>query len=361
MSMANLNTQINDFLARPKLNDLIIFSRQMYSLSKAGVPINRSISVVKESAQNVALKAALASIIISIESGKSLSEAMSKHASIFPVIMRALISVGENTGALDSVFKQIAAHLQREDDTRKRIKAAMRYPMMVIITITIAIGIINLVVVPSFANFFASFGAELPTPTKILIASSSFTINYWYIVLMFLVGIITAWCTYIRTPAGRMAWDRAKLKIPLIGNIVNRSLLSRFARSFALTSRTGVPLLQAIKIIADTTDNVFVSARIMSMCERIERGESLGNSAKASGMFSSLVLQMITIGEETGEVDQMLDEVADFYEQELDYDLKRLSSSIEPILLIIVAAMVLVLALGVFLPMWDISKVALGK
>lgn len=359
--LPDILANFKNMLGNPGLEDLIIFSRQMYSLTKAGVPITKAISVVKESATNEKLTKALSDIIVGIESGKSLADSMSKHIRIFPTLMRALINVGENTGALDEVFKQISAHLQREGDTKKRIKGAMRYPIMVIITIVVAIGVINLAVVPAFANFFKSFGAELPLPTRILIASSNFMINYWYIVILLIGAMVGGWIAFLKTPAGEMLWDRFKTKIPLIGTIIERSLLARFARSFSLTFRTGVPLLQSIEIIANTTDNVYIAAKIMNMRERIERGESLSAAARACGMFSTLVLQMITIGEETGEVDKLLDEVADFYEQELEYDLKALSGAIEPILIAIVAVMVLILALGVFLPMWDISQVALGK
>lgn len=356
-----LLARIHTLITRPGLNDLIIFSRQMYSLTKSGVPLLRAIRVLADNVKAEGLQMALEDILIRLDSGQSLAAAVGRHPNIFPGLMQSLINVGESTGDLDEVFRQIAMYLDRESDTKKRIKAAMRYPMIVLITIVIAIGIINVLVVPAFAQFFSRFGAALPLPTKILIASSNFMINYWYVVVLFIILTITCWISYIKTAQGRMMWDRTKLKIPLIGSIIERSLLARFARSFALTARTGVPLLEAIGVIAKTTDNVFVAERIMSMRQSIEHGEQLTTAARGCGMFSSLVMQMMTIGEETGEVDRLLDEVADFYERELEYDLKKLSEAIEPILIIIVAGMVLVLALGVFLPMWDLSKVALGK
>ena len=346
---------------RPSLTDLIIFSRQMYSLTKAGVPIIRAIHVVADSVKNECLVTSLEDILLKLEGGQNLSSCMAQYPEVFPPLMQSLVNVGENTGNLDKVFYQIAIHLERESMTKKRLKSAMRYPLMVIITIMIAIGIINVLVVPAFASFFQSFGANLPLPTRILIASSNLTINYWYFIVIGILISTSSWIAYLKTDNGRMFWDFVKLKIPLVGSIIERSLLARFSRSFALTSKAGVPLLESIGIIAKTTDNVFVAERIMSMRKNIEHGESLTNAARYCGMFSPLVLQMMSIGEETGEVDRLLDEVSDFYEQELDYDLKKLSEAIEPIMIAIVAVMVLILALGVFLPMWDISRVALGK
>lgn len=349
-----------DFNA-PSLNDLIMFSRQMHSLTKAGVPIVRAIKTVADSAKNMKLEMALEDVVKKLEGGQSLATALYKHKDIFPTLMVALVNVGENTGNLDEVFKQISEHIGREADTRKKIKAAMRYPIMVLVAIFAAVTIINVFVIPVFAQFFAKFGADLPLPTRILIVSSNLTINYWHYCLAVLAGGIFFLRSFIKTPHGHYLWDRYKIKIPIIGSIVERALLARFARSFALTSRTGVPLLESINIIAKTTDNVYVSKKIMDMKVSIEHGEQLTASARGTGLFSQLVLQMMAIGEETGEVDKLLDEVADFYEEELDYDLKKLSESIEPILICVVAAMVLVLALGVFVPMWDISKVALKK
>lgn len=348
-------------IGAPSLTDLILFSRQMHSLTRAGVPIIKAINSVKDSVKNEKLKDALKDISTKLEGGQELYQIMNKHKDVFPEIMISLVEVGENTGKLDAVFEQAAVHLAREDLTKKQIKSAMRYPIIVIATIFVAVGIINVLVVPAFANFFSKFKSDLPLPTRILIASSNFTMEYWYIVLLFIISCVVGVIIFLRTDNGRLFWDRYKLKLPIIGSIISRALLARFSRSFALTSRTGVPLLNAIDIIKKTTGNVYVSDKISIMKDRISKGETLTEAAKESGMFSQLVMQMISIGEETGEVDKLLDEIGNYYEEELEYDLKKLSEAIEPILITIVAAMVLVLALGVFLPMWDIASVALKK
>lgn len=288
---------------KPSLEDLIMFSRQMYSLIRSGVPIIRAITVVGESIHNDELKLALKDITFSLESGQALGQAMSHYKDIFPTLMIALVNVGENTGSLDEVFHQIAIHLEREGETKKRIKTATRYPMVVFIAIFIAVGVINVVVVPAFSSFFNKFDAELPLPTQILITTSYITVNYWYLILLGIAGVVVSWLSYLKTTKGRLMWDKHKLQLPLIGGILQRSLLARFARAFALSVRTGVPLLEGIQMIAKTADNAHVGQNISLMRESIERGDSLSRSAKETKMFTPLVLQMLAIGEETGEID----------------------------------------------------------
>lgn len=348
-------------LDAPSVQDLSFLTRQMHSLVKAGVPIVRAVHVVQESCKNYKLKVALSDVIATLESGQSLGSALRKHPLIFPTLMTALVNVGENTGSLEEVFKQLSVHFERDIRTRNQVKAALRYPIIVVIVISLAIVVINILVIPAFAKFFTQFHSTLPLPTRILISISNFFVHYWGLMLAALVGIIFGINAYVRTTKGRRQWDILKLKIPLIGDILQRAMLARFARSFALSMRTGVPLLESIGMIARSTDNVYVSEQILTMRTTIEHGESLAISASKSEMFTPLVLQMLGIGEETGEIDKLLDEVADYYEQEVDYDVKKLGDAIEPILIIIIGGMVLLLALGIFLPMWDIWKVALGK
>lgn len=344
----------------PTNTDLIIFSKQMHALLRSGVPIIRSINIVGDSCKNQKLSTTLSNIATRLESGYAFAISIEKYHKIFPKLMGALISIGEHTGTLDKTFEQIANHLEKEEETKKRIKASIRYPILVICAICIAMIIMNIVVIPSFSGFFAQFHAKLPLPTRILIATSKFTKQYWWLILIAVgFGIFTL-ISYIKTKPGRYMWDRYKINLPLVGSIIERSLLSRFSRSFALCFRTGIPLLEAISLIAATCDNAYMEKKILDMKTNIEHGESMTIAAKNTGLFNSLILQMILIGEESGELDRLLDEVSNFYEQELDYDIKQLSSLIEPILIGIMAFMVLILALGIFLPMWELAKVT-GK
>lgn len=349
------------FRQRISVEELIIFSRQMHSLNKAGVPIIRALRGLAGSIKNDTLKETLYEVADTLESGVDLASSLNRHPEIFSALYVSVIHVGENTGRLDLAFKQVAGYLELERDTKKRIGEATRYPLFVIAAIVIATGVINVLVVPAFAKLFNSFNAELPWQTQFLISSSDFTVNNWYWIVLAIVGSILACRYYIATDIGRLNWDRMKLRVPLVGGIFERINLGRFARTYAMVARAGVPIIQALNVVGSAVGNRYVESKINGMRAKIERGENFSRVAQNSGMFSELVLQMIAVGEETGTMDELLDEVADFYEQEVDYDLKSLGDKIEPILLLIVAGMVLILALGVFLPMWDLSSAVKGR
>ncbi len=350
-------------LFRPKrvnLEELIIFSRQMFSLSKAGIPIVRALLGLGESMHNPYFKEILLDIARTLESGVDLASSLSRHPSVFTDLYVSVIHVGENTGRLDLSFKQVANYLELERETKKRIGAATRYPLFVIIAVFIAIGVINVLVVPAFANLFESFNADLPWQTRLLIGMSEVTMAYWPWILTTVIVVLFGSRYYIDTKEGRFNWDRVKLRLPLVGIIFERITLGRFARTYAMVLQAGIPVVQALTIVANSVGNSYMAVRIIEMRRLVERGESFARTANQSGLFSPLVLQMIAVGEETGNMDELLVEVADFYEQEVDYDLKSLSDKIEPIMLVVVAAMVLILALGVFLPMWDLSSAMQG-
>lgn len=345
----------------PSTKDLTFLSRQLYTLIKAGVPMLRSVNVVLESAKNIRLKEALENILAYMESGQSFAFGMRQHPKIFPSLMISLVGVGESTGGLDETFRQLSVHFSRDAKTSKQIKSALRYPMIIMVVISLAVAAVNIFVIPSFTKFFQQFKVDLPLPTKMLLASSHFFVNYWYILIIIIVSMIVGFTKFTNSSFGRPIWDKFKLHIPLIGKIIRLALMARFARSFALAIRTGVPLLDSIALISKTTDNAYVGDKVVSMCEYIKRGESITVAATRTGIFTPLILQMLTIGEETGELDKLLDQVADSYEEEVDYDVEQLGDAIEPILIACIAALVLLLALGIFLPMWDMSKVASNK
>lgn len=350
---AEKTTQAINFLTpNVSLDELVIFSRQMYSLTKAGIPIIRAVSGLTIT-KSVRLKVALIDIISSLEKGRNFSSALAQHPDIFNQLFVSVVHVGENTGRLDSAFLQLAKYLEREQETRKQIKAATRYPTFVIIAITAAIVILNIFVIPIFANMFDKFGTELPLMTRILLATSNFFINQWYVLVSVVLVSVFITKQYINTQAGLIKWDHLKIRMPVIGPIIERSLLARFSRSFSMMLKSGVPLTTALSLVADAVSNAYMAESILKMRRQIEKGESLTRVAVASNLFTPLVLQMISVGEETGRVDELLEEVSDFYEREVDYDLASLTSKIEPILISIVAVLVLILALGIFTPMWD--------
>ena len=342
------------------LTDLIMFSRQMYSLMKAGIPIIRAIEGLAQSTNSVRLQQILQELVDQLENGRNLSQAMAVHPAVFSRLMVSIVHVGENTGRLDEAFLQLTYYFEQELETRKQIKQATRYPFFVLLTLIVAMFILNLAVIPQFANMFARFNAELPWSTKALLASSEFFIAYWPLMLIVAVAAGFGFRSYIKTDNGRKVWGRWKIRFPIIGSVIYRATLGRFARSFGMMLKAGVPMTSALTLVADAVDNDYLGDIIREMRRNIERGESLLRVSQQSQMFTPLVLQMLAVGEETGAMDEMLSEVAGFYEREVAFDLKSLTAKIEPILICIVAVMVLILALGIFTPMWDMLNAYKG-
>ena len=244
---------------------------------------------------------------------------LARHPDIFSTLFISMVRVGENTGNLDQALLKISHYLEIEKDTRARVKSALRYPAFVVVAICVAIGIINVMVIPAFARIFERAHVELPLATRIMIASSDFFVNYWVAMLAGVIVAALAVRTYVKTERGRYLWDHVKLRIPIIGNIIVRATLARFARAFAMAVRAGVPLLQALAVVSRAVDNEFIAKHVQDMRNGIERGETLTRTAAASGMFTPLVLQMLSVGEDTGAIDDLMDEVDAFYEREVDY------------------------------------------
>jgi len=339
------------------LDELVIFSRQMYSLMQAGIPVMRAIAGLRDSANNQMMVDALGHVLSDLESGRALSSAMAKQPRVFNKIVVSLVHVGENTGQLDEAFLQLAEYLEKEQETRKQIKSAMRYPTFVLLFLAAAVVILNIKVIPVFAQMFSKFGVELPWTTRSLLATSSFFVNYWPYMLV-VIACLAVWIKHwLRSDKGKLSWDEKKLKVPIIGSIIERALLARFGRSFAMMMAAGVPLLQGLSLVADAVDNAYMANRINKMSSGIRSGESLLRVSSQSGMFNPLVLQMIAVGEETGRIEQLMGSMAAYYEREVDFDLKSLTAKIEPLLISVVAGMVLILALGIFTPMWDMMSV----
>lgn len=348
------------FQQKVGLDEMIIFSRQMYSLLKAGIPIIRAIKGLSENASHKRFQEILKDIADQLEQGRSLSSSMAKYEKVFTRLTISVVVVGENTGKLDDVFLQLALYFEREQETRKRIKSALRYPTFVLIALAIAMFILNLFVVPVFTQMFERFDTELPIMTRVLIGTSNFFVSYWWLLIIVIVGGIFAVKQYVSSTNGRLKWDKFKLKLPVVGSIIERSLLSRYSRSFSMILRAGVPLTAGLSLTADAVDNAHMQKRIKEMRQGIEKGESLLRVSKNSELFSTLVLQMIAVGEETGRLEPLLEESADYYEREVDFDLKSLTAKIEPILIGFVAVMVLILALGIFTPMWNMMSAVKG-
>lgn len=342
--------------SKPEIVDLMLFSRQMHTLLKSGVPILRALAGLQESAIKPSMVRIIQDLRQSLDGGRELSASMYRHPEVFSPFYISLVRVGEATGLLEDVFLRLFEHLEFEKDIRDRIKGALRYPSFVIAAMILAVAIVNVVVIPAFAKVFANFNTELPLMTRILIGVSDFTVQYWYLLAGLAAGAVIGFRAWTATPAGRYAWDRVKLRLPIVGPILLKATLARFARSFALCARSGVPLVQALTVVSRVTDNEYLAQRIEQMRDGVERGESVFRTAVTTGVFTPVVLQMIAVGDETGEMDDLLFEIAEMYEREVDYDVKSLAAQIEPILIVFLGALVLVLALGIFLPIWDLGR-----
>ena len=344
-------------LGKPTLVDLILFSRQMYALAKSGIPIIRGLGLIAASTRNKIFAEALQSVVDDLEGGQTLSAALSHHMDVFSPLYINMIRVGEETGNLDEAFLQLYNYLETDKGTLEKIKSALFYPTTVLVAIVLAITFLMAKVIPKFALVFEKFNLELPLQTRILISSSNFVADYWWLLLLLTISLIIGVGRYIKTEAGRFKWHRNKLKIPRIGDILLRALLARFSRAFAMSYSAGVPLLQALTITAKAVDNDYMETKINRIRHDVERGSTLTQAARSTKLFTPLVIQMLEVGEETGRVDEMMQEVAEFYEREVAYDVDNMSKIIEPVLTVVMGLMVLVLAMGIFLPMWDLVKI----
>lgn len=341
--------------------DVQLFSRQMHTLLKSGVPIMRGLAGLQESATSPAFGRVIKDLRESLDSGRELSAAMRRHPEAFTTFYLSMVRVGEMTGRLEDVFLRLFDHLEFDRDMKDRVKTALRYPSFVIIAMVIAMVIVNVFVIPAFAKVFESLHTELPFMTRILMTTSRFTLDYWPLMLALAIGAFFGFRSWVGSAKGRYDWDRYKLRLPIAGKIILKSTMSRFARSFALSMRSGVPVVQALTVVSQTADNAYLGARIEQMRDGVERGESILRTSTAANVFTPIVLQMIAVGEETGSLDDLMDEIALMYEREVDYELKTLSAQIEPILIVFLGVMVLIMALGIFLPIWDLGQAALHR
>jgi MSHA biogenesis protein MshG len=341
--------------------DLLLFTRQMGALIKAGVPMLQALVSVQNSSTKPGVIKVMQALRSDLDKGMELSGAMAHHPKSFSDFYVSMVRVGEGSGQLELIFKRLFQQLEFDLEMKEKIKQAMRYPTFVIIAIAIALAILNVYVIPTFANIYASMKVSLPLLTKVLLGFSSFTVTYWWAVIGAIVLGIYAYRMYTSTPQGLYRVDKLKLKIPLVGKILSKAAIARFAFSFATASKSGVPIVQNFTLVARVVDNAFYEDRIMQMRDGVSRGESLARVAQSAGIFAPIELQMIGVGEDTGETDDMMEQVAEMYQREVGYEVGRLSAAIEPILIGAMGALVAILMLGIFMPLWDLGQMARHK
>ena len=345
---------------RISLDDRLLFSRQMYTLLKSGVPIMRALAGLQESSRSPAMAKVIQDLRASLDGGRDLNSSMRRHPEVFSQFFVSMVRVGEMSGSLEEIFLRLFNHLEFEKDMKERVRQALRYPGFVLMAMGVAIVIINLFVIPAFAKLFAGLKAELPPLTQFLIQFSNFMLHYWPALLVCAIASVIGFRVYTETAAGRYKWDKFKLRLPLAGSIVEKVTLARFARSFSISLKSGMSMVQTLAVLTQVVDNAYIAQRIDQMRDGVERGESVLRTARATGVFTPIVLQMMAVGEEAGELEDLMQEIADMYQREIDYELKGLSANIEPIMITFLGVLVLILALGVFLPIWDLGRAALG-
>jgi MSHA biogenesis protein MshG len=356
-------TTVRDLLARlgagkPSTADLVLFSRQMYSITKSGLPLLRGLRGLAQSTHNVLLRDALHDVLHSLESGRDFASSLARHPTIFSPLFISMVRVGESTGTLDASFLRLCEYLSQDQDVQDRVKSAVRYPLIVVCVIGLAIAVITVFVIPNFAPLFKVLGNDIPLPTRIIMGTSSFARAHGIALVAGLIFAFFAFKRHIATEAGRYRWDRFKLKVPVLGDLLHQSVLSRVTRSLAISLEAGLPMIQALTLLARSSGNEYLAEQLLRLRDAVERGEALSHAAAGTGIFPPLVLQMLLVGEETGELTRLLEEVSGYYQREVDYRLRNLTAMLEPLLIIGVGGIVLILALGVFLPMWNmIGKV----
>ncbi len=339
-----------------KVDDVVLFTRQLHTLLKAGVPLLSSLEALMDQGTNVAFRNVVQDIYLTIEGGRSFSEALSLHPTVFPKLYVSSIKAGELSGQLDEVLGRMAEVLEHEKNTRDKLKSAMRYPIIVVIALVIAFVVLIVLVVPRFASMFTQLGAQLPLPTRMLIATSKFLQHDLHFISLGVFFAYVGFKRFIKTPKGRLWWDEQILKIPVFGDLMMKNALSRFSKMFETLNRSGLPILQTLEIVAETVGNEKIGQEVRKISDGVQRGEGIARPMRRSKIFPTLVVRMVAIGEQSGSMEEMLSTISNHYDLEVDYAIKNMTSMIEPMLTVVLGAFILFLALSIFLPMWNVMS-----
>ncbi len=348
----------NIFIHVKKINleDLVLFSQQLSTLYKAGLPILSGLKSIKDQMDNKKFAEIIENVCREIETGSTLHGAMSKYPQAFPSIFVNMVRAGETSGRLGEILDRFVNLGERELRTRQRLKEAMRYPKIVVISILIAFAILISFVIPRFASTFQQFNTPLPLPTRIMIMINKLIHSYWYTVLTVIVVSGLIFKRISREERWKIFWDRLKIRIPILGPLFIKIALTRFSYTFGILNRSGIPILQSIEITAKTLNNLILAQSVEEIGQKVKEGSTLSEAVIESGLFPPLIIQMISVGETTGALDEMLMRVTEYYDVEIDNALKKLPTYLEPALTLILGIFVLFLALAVFLPWWNLAS-----
>jgi len=337
--------------------DIILFSRQLATLFAAGVPLTRALGTLEKQVSTDAFREVIKKVREDVEGGGTFSAAIARHPKVFPELYAHMVEAGEAGGILDEVLDRLAFMLERASENRAKVKSAMLYPKIVLGAIVVAIVVLMTFVIPKFSKMYASFKVPLPLPTRMLIALSNIFVHYWYLPLAAAAAVYLVFRLYTSTDKGRINWDKLRLRFPIFGPIILKSIHSRFARVLGSLYKSGLPILQSLDISSRAVENKLIAEEVKKIEDEVREGKSLSEPMAESAHFPPMVVQMVLVGEDTGNLDDMLEKVAQYYDNEVDASIRNLTTTLEPVLLAFIFVIVLFLALAIFLPMWDILKI----
>jgi type IV pilus assembly protein PilC len=350
-------SRIKDNLTKVKSPELILFTKQIRTMIRSGLPILTLLQVLENQTENPKLKMIVTEMSRDIKEGSTLHDAFEKHPKVFSPLYCSMVLAGEASGALPEVLERLTYIIEHEHKVKSDIKSALQYPMIVAIFLIAAFFILLTFVIPKFIAIFISAGLDLPLPTRICMVMYDFLVNYWHFLAIGVIGTVLALVSYFRTSQGKFVRDTYLMKIPVIGPLLIKSAMSRFASIFAILQSSGVAVLDSMAILTGAIGNAAISREFKRIRDLLEEGQGITSPLKSAKYFTPMVINMVAVGEESGNLDEMLKEIADHYDVEIEYAVHKLSEAIGPLLTIGLAAVVGFFALAIFLPMWDLTKI----
>jgi len=339
---------------RIKPKDLAVMSRQFATMINSGLSLLRALNILAEQTESPALRRRLNDVRADVERGQALSQALQKHPKAFNRLFVAMVRSGETSGSLDSTLVRMAETLEKDNALRQKIKSAMTYPVAVFGMVILIVTAMLMFVVPMFEELYADLGGTLPLPTRVLIGASNVITKLWFLWFGAIIGGTIAFRRWKKTDAGRAVWDRIKLKVPIFGKLVHKTALSRFSRTLSSLLKSGVPILGGLEIVRETVNNEVMGDAVRSVQTSVKEGSSLAKPLERHAVFPPMVVQMMQVGEETGALDEMLEKIAEFYDQEVDATVDALTSLIEPLLIAMMGASVGGMVVALYMPMFNI-------
>lgn len=340
--------------------EIVIFTRQFAVMIDAGLPLVQCLEILSSQQENKEFKRILIDVKTTVEGGSTFADALKKHPKVFDELFVNLVAAGEVGGILDTILNRLSGFMEKSEKLKGEIKGALTYPVAVIGIATIVVAGLLIWVVPIFEDMFASFGSALPAPTQVVVIMSDFLQNYWYVIIGVMAAIKYGVQYSYTTTRGRLMWDAIILKIPVFGDLIRKTAVARFTRTLSTMMSSGVPILEALEIVAKTAGNVIIENAIMKARMGLSEGKNLAEPLAETKVFPGMVTQMITVGESTGAMDTMLSKIADFYEDEVDASVKTITSLIEPLLMAFLGVVVGGLVIALYLPIFSLAGAAGG-